>query len=74
MELIYCRGTADFERCGAALGRYFLKRGISGLHDRRKIQGRVVAIIPRQGAAFLQRPARPPELNDLAYTEKVIFQ
>ena len=30
LELLYCRATEDFARCGAALGRYFLKRGVPG--------------------------------------------
>ena len=73
MELIYCRATADFARCGAALGRHFLKRGVPGLHPGRQGRRHAVALCRRQGAALLQRSLHAPQLNDLAYTEKVIF-
>ena len=72
MELIYCRATADFTRCGAALGRHMLKRGALGF----LIDGRSEALLSHYVAdkepRFYKGPEAPP-LNDLAFTEKVIF-
>jgi hypothetical protein len=72
MELIYCRATEDFTRCGAALGRYFLRRGVPGFI----LDGRVSGMLSHYAAGkeprFYKGP-QAPQLNDLAFTEKVIL-
>lgn len=72
MELIYCRGTAEFERCGAALGRYFLMRGILGFILDGKTKVLLSHYVDGKQPRLYKGP-RAPELNDLAYTEKVFF-
>jgi len=72
MELIYCRSTAEFERCGAALGRHFLTRGAFGFILDGKVKGMLSHYVDGKQPRLYKGP-RPPELNDLAYTEKVFF-
>jgi hypothetical protein len=72
LELIYCRQTAEFVRCGAALGRHFLKQGYLGFLADGKIAGPLSHYSENKEPRFYKGP-RAPELNDLAYTEKVIF-
>ena len=72
MELIYCRGTSEFERCGAALGRYFLTRGAFGFILDGKVKGMLSHYVDGKQPRLYKGP-RAPELNDLAYTEKVFF-
>ena len=71
MELIYCRDTSDFERCGAALGRWFLRRGVLGFILDGKVQG-MPSIYAEGKEPRLYKGPRKPKLNDLAYTEKVL--
>jgi hypothetical protein len=72
MELLYCRATGDFERCGAALGRYFLKQGVPGVLLDGKVSGMISHYVSGKEPRFYKGPAAPL-LNDLAFTEKVIF-
>jgi hypothetical protein len=72
MELIYCRDTSEFERCGAALGRYFLARGSLGFILDGKVK-HMPSIYAEEKEPRLYKGPHPPKLNDLAYTEKVIF-
>ena len=72
VELIYCRNTAEFERCGGALGRYFLLRGYPGFILDGKIAAFSSHYAPDKEPRFY-KGAQAPSLNDLAYTEKVIF-
>jgi hypothetical protein len=72
MELIYCRDTSDFERCAAALGRHFLARGFLGFILDGKVK-HMPSIYADGKEPRLYKGAHPPKLNDLAYTEKVIF-
>ena len=71
MELIYCRDTADFERCAAALGRWFLRRGALGIILDGKVQG-MPSIYAEGKEPRLYKGPHKPKLNDLAYTEKVL--
>jgi hypothetical protein len=72
MELIYCRNTSDFENCGGALGRHFLMRGFLGFILDGKVR-HMPSIYAEGKEPRLYKGPRPPQLNDLAYTEKVIF-
>ncbi len=73
MELIYCRGTQEFERCSGALGRYFLKKRKSlGFIIDGKFRGAFSRYADGKELRLYKGP-RAPERNDLAYTEKVIF-
>ena len=74
MELIYCRSLIAFERCCGSLARYFLRRrlGLGLLLDGKS---RSFFSIYRPGRDDrLYKGPHPPALNDLAYSEKVIFQ
>lgn len=71
MELIYCRDTLEFERCGAALGRWFLGRGSLGFILDGKVK-RMPSVYAEGKEPRLYKGPRPPRLNDLAYTEKVL--
>lgn len=73
LELIYCRDPCAFERCGAALGRYFLTRGCVGFILDGKSASPVSRYVPGMEPRFYKGP-RPPTLNDLAYTERVFFK
>jgi len=71
MELIYCRDTSDFERCGAALGRWFLSRGSLGFILDGKVKG-MPSVYGEGKEPRLYKGPHKPRLNDLAYTEKVL--
>ncbi|HEY4276296.1 MAG TPA: hypothetical protein VGM68_12480 [Rhizomicrobium sp.] len=72
MELMYCRSTADFERCAGALGRHFLLRGALGVLLDGKVSGIVSRYMDGRDPRLYKGP-RPPAPNDFAYTEKVFF-
>ena len=73
MELIYCRSTDDFVRAGGALGRYLLFRhGALGVI----LDGKVTGMPSRHAVGMEPRYFKGPKapgLNDLAFTEKVMF-
>jgi len=72
MEMIYCRGTDDFVRCSAALGRHVLKRGALGVI----LDGDIAGLPSHYAAGKEPRYFKGPEApspNDLAFSEKVIF-
>ena len=72
MELIYCRSTQDFARCGAALGRHFLKQGILGVILDGKIAGFPAHYVMGKEPRYYKGP-EAPALNDLAFSELVIL-
>ena len=72
MELIYCRDTEDFRRAGPALGRYFLKSGAGGFLLDGKAPGMPGHYVDGKEPRYYRGP-HAPNLNDLAFTEKVIF-
>lgn len=73
MEIIYCRDTADFAKCSGALGRHFLKRGVLGFILDGRISGMPSHYVAGKEPRFYKGP-EAPSLNDLAFTEKVIFE
>ena len=72
MELIYCRSMVELARCGGTLARHFLLRGHAGLLFDGKITNFAAYYAPGKEPRFYKGP-QAPDLNDLAYTEKVIF-
>jgi hypothetical protein len=72
MELIYCRSTGDFARCGAALGRHLLKQGALGVILDGKITGMPSHYASGKEPRYFKGP-EAPTLNDLAFTEIVIL-
>ena len=73
MELIYARSTDDFLRRGAALRRHLLlKLGALGVILDGKVTGLPAHYVVGKEPRYFKGPAAPP-LNDLAFTEKVIF-
>jgi hypothetical protein len=82
MQLIYCRGAAEFEKYGPTLGRYFLlrkpgrnfrKRVSFGFLLEGKVKGMPSYYQEGREPCFYKGP-RPPQHNDFAYTEKVVFE
>ena len=71
-ELIYCRSNEDFARCGAALGRFALARGRLGFIVDGRIDGMIGHYVAGKEPRFYKGSEAPP-LNDLAFTEKVVF-
>ena len=72
MELIYCRSNEDFKRCAGPLNRYALRRGALGFLVDGRVSGLISHYVAGKEPRFYKGPEAPP-LNDLAFTEKVIF-
>jgi hypothetical protein len=72
MELLYCRSMGDFTRWAGTLGRHFLKRGYLGVIGDGPLPGLPGKYFPGKEPKYYKGPHRP-HLNDLAFTEKVIF-
>jgi hypothetical protein len=73
MELIYCRSTDEFVRAGAALGRYlFFRHGALGVILDGKLKGMPSHYVAGKEPRYF-KGAEAPSLNDLAFTEKVLF-
>jgi len=74
MQLIYCRETADFARCAGALGAYLLTRGVAGviLDANAPVPGLVGKYFKDRQPKYFKGADRP-RLNDLAFTETVLF-
>ena len=74
MQLAYCRDTVDFARNAGPVGRFLARRGVAFvLSDG---EGPVPGLIGRffkDRAPKYFRGADRPRLNDLAYTEAVLF-
>lgn len=73
MELVYCRSTETFRDCGAALGRYlFFRHGALGVILDGKVTGMPSHYVAGKEPRYYKGP-QAPVLNDLAFTEKVLF-
>jgi hypothetical protein len=74
MQLVYCRDTEDFARCAGALGGPLLRRGVAGviLDANAPVPGLVGRYFKGRQPKYF-KGARPPRLNDLAFTETVLF-
>jgi hypothetical protein len=73
-QLIYCRDTADFARCAGALGGFLLRRGVAGviLDANGLVPGLVGRYFQGRQPKYFKGADRP-RLNDLAFTETVLF-
>jgi hypothetical protein len=73
-QLIYCRDTADFTMSAGAVGRYLLLRGVVAVlcDGEGPIPGLVGWFFKDRAPKYFRGRDRP-RLNDLAYTEAVLF-
>jgi hypothetical protein len=74
MRLIYCRDTADFVRCAGPIGRFLLRQGVVAvaLDATGPIQGLVGRYFAGAEPKYFRGP-KAPRLNDLSFTESVVF-
>jgi hypothetical protein len=74
MQLVYCRDTADFARCAGSLGGFLLRRGVAGviLDANAPVPGLVGRYFNGRQPKYFKGADRP-RLNDLAFTETVLF-
>lgn len=74
VQLIWCRDTVDFVFCAGALGRALARRGmLLAISDANgPVPGLVGRYFPGKSPKFFRGPAEP-RINDLAFTEAVIF-
>jgi hypothetical protein len=74
MQLAYCRDTADFTGCAGAVGRFLARRGVAVvLCDGEGPFPGLIGRFFKDRAPKYFRGADRPRLNDLAYTEAVLF-
>lgn len=73
-QLAYCRDTADFVRCAGALGRRLARLGcfLTLCDSNGPVAGLVGRYFPGKAPKYFKGPAGP-RLNDLAFTEAVVF-
>jgi len=74
MQMIYCRDTADYIACAAAIGRFLLVRGkiAVALDANAPVPGLVGVYTERRGRKYFKGPLKP-RLGDLSDTELVIY-
>jgi hypothetical protein len=72
MEAIYCRDMGELRRCAGALGRHVLARGFLGMIGDGPLPAGPGKYFPGKEPRYFKGPHRP-HLNDLAFTETVIF-
>ncbi len=74
MQLAYCRDTSDFIRSAGAIGRFLARRGVAIVlcDGQGPIRGLVGRFFKNRSPKYFKGGARP-RLNDLAYTEAVLF-
>jgi hypothetical protein len=74
MQLVYARDTADFVAEAGPIGRFLLRQGalLVILDGERPIKGLPGAFFKERGPRYYKGPAKP-RLNDLAFTELVLF-
>ena len=74
VQLIWCRRSEDLVRCAGAVGRALARRGaplvISDANG--PVPGLMGRYFPGKSPKFFRGPTRP-RVNDLAFTEAVIF-
>ena len=73
-RLLWCRDTADFVRCAGPIGRFLLRQGVAlvAMDAIGAVPGLAGRYFAGAQPKFFRGPA-PPRLNDLAFTETMIF-
>ncbi len=74
MQVVYCRDTAHFSDAAGAVGRFLLRRGVAVVFcdEERPLKGQIGQFFKDRAPKYY-RGADRPRLNDLAYTEAVLF-
>ncbi|HEX4180485.1 MAG TPA: hypothetical protein VHY32_06810 [Caulobacteraceae bacterium] len=74
MQLVYCRDTGAFVRRAGAIGRFLLRRGVVGviLDANAPVPGLAGRYFDGRQPKYFKGEDRP-RLNDLAFTETVLF-
>jgi hypothetical protein len=74
VQLVYCRDTHAFLRCAGPVGRVLAKRGVGAviLDANAAVPGLFGVYFPGKQPRYFRGPAAP-RLNDLAFTEAVVF-
>ena len=74
MQLAYCRDTADFARYAGPVGRFLARRGVVVVlcDGEGPIAGLIGRFFQDRSPKYFKGADRP-RLNDLAYTEAVLF-
>ena len=72
MDVMFCRGAEDLNRCAPALARHFLPRGSLGFLIDGDMETLLSHYVEGREPRYFKGPYRPV-LGDLAYTEKAIF-
>jgi hypothetical protein len=72
MQLMYCRNQHELDYCAPALARHFVGMPALGLLIDGKAKSPFSIYRAGRDDRYYKGP-RPPALNDLAYTEKVVF-
>ena len=74
MQLAYCRDTADFTRNAGAVGRFLMRQGVAVVlcDGEGPLPGLIGRFFKDRSPKYF-RGADRPRLNDLAYTEAVLF-
>jgi hypothetical protein len=74
MQLVYCRDTEDLVHCAGALGRHLLWRGaVCVICDSTAPIGGLIGRFFADKTPRYFRGPNPPRLNDLSFTELVLF-
>jgi hypothetical protein len=74
MQMIYCRDTRAFARCAGPLGRALMKQGAGAvILDANGPLWGLIGLYFRGKAPRYFRGPTAPRLNDLAFTEAVVF-
>jgi hypothetical protein len=73
MDVVYCRGAGDLQRCLPALARHFLPRGSFAFLMDGDMENRLSHYAEGKEPRYFKGPHRPL-LGDLAYTEKALFE
>jgi hypothetical protein len=74
MQLVYCRETADYVRCAAAIGRFLIRHGkpFVILDANAALPGLIGVYTEARGRKYFKGP-NPPRLADLTETELVLY-
>jgi len=72
MDVMFCRGADDLNRCASALARHFLPQGRLGFLIDGDMEAMLSHYVEGKEPRYFKGPYRPI-LGDLAYTERAIF-